>query len=125
MSIRYFTLEEARATLPELKRLMSELLERRGRVVRTSQVMGDFFEDLRSDVGSSQATALVDEFARIEALVTEIQSHGCVIKNLNAGLIDFLSQINGREVYLCWRYGEETISFYHELHTGFQGRKQL
>lgn len=125
MSVRYFTLEEARAELPELKRLMAELLERRGRVVRSSQSLGDFFEDLHSDIGSPRATELVDEFERIETLVAQIQDSGCVIKNLNAGLIDFLSQVNGREVYLCWRYGEDTIAFYHELHTGFQGRIPL
>lgn len=125
MSVRYFTVEEARALLPELKPLMAELLERRGRVVRARQEMEPFFDDLRSNIGSPDATALVDEFARIEALVAQIRAHGCVIKNLNAGLIDFLSVINGRDVYLCWRYGEETIAYYHELHTGFNGRVPL
>jgi hypothetical protein len=59
----------------------------------------------------------------IEGLIDEIKAYGCVLKDLNAGLLDFLAERDGREVYLCWRYGEDKIEFYHELHTGFQGRR--
>jgi hypothetical protein len=44
---------------------------------------------------------------------------------MNGGLLDFLSERNGRDVYLCWRYGEPTISHYHELHTGYNGRRPI
>jgi len=57
--------------------------------------------------------------------MNQIRSHGCLIKDLNTGLVDFLSKRDGREVYLCWRYGEPRIDFYHELHTGFKNRQQI
>ena len=65
------------------------------------------------------------DFAVIERQIAELQSYGCVIKDLNGGLVDFLAERNGREVYLCWRYGEDRIEYYHELHTGFQGRRKF
>ncbi len=124
-TVRYFTVEEAQTVLPTVKRLMAELLERRGRAAQLSQTIGEPLKDLRSNLGGPAFTELTAEFERIQALMAELEAMGCVIKNLNAGLVDFLSQINGRDVYLCWRYGEETIAFYHELHTGFKGRQPL
>ena len=38
--------------------------------------------------------------------------------------LDHLS-IDNRVVWLCWRYGEESIEFYHELDGGFAKRKSL
>jgi hypothetical protein len=124
MSVKYFTLAEANALLPTLKPLMGQLLERRARVTRTVRQMDDFFEDVRSDIGSSQASLLVRDFGEIERLIAAIQAYGCVIKSIDAGLLDFLTQRNGRDVYLCWRYGEEKIEYFHELHTGFHGRQR-
>lgn len=125
MSVRYFTLEEANALLPKLAPLVGRLLERRAKVTHVSRSLGHFWQDTVSDIGHPVASQLVNEFAAIESLVERIQSHGCVIKSLEAGLLDFLSLHDGRDIYLCWRYGEPKIEYYHELHTGFGGRKHL
>ena len=122
MSTRYFTLEEANRLLPILQPLMAELLEKRARVVREYKKIEATLNDLSLDVGGPIASALVLDFQAIETLINQIQKHGCVIKDLNVGLLDFLAQRNGRDVYLCWRYGEDKIEFYHELHTGFMDR---
>jgi len=122
--IKYFTLEEANALLPTLEPLMAELLERRVRVVQSREAVAGIIEDLHSNRGSAEASRLVQDFMAIEKLAQKIRSYGCVIKDLNAGLLDFLSERNGREVYLCWRYGEPRIEFFHELHTGFMSRQR-
>lgn len=57
--------------------------------------------------------------------VNALRDLGCVIKDLDTGLIDFLSVHEGRPVYLCWRLGESTISFWHDLNVGFAGRQAL
>lgn len=121
----YFTVDEANALLPQIEPLMAELLERRARVVRERDQVTAVVSDGRSDVGSAAASALVREFIRIEALIDEIRAFGCQLKDINVGLLDFLAEIDGREVYLCWRYGESRIAYYHELHTGFAGRKAI
>jgi hypothetical protein len=125
MSPRYFTLEEANALLPKLEPLMAQLLERRAKVVRLRNQVGERMNDLRTDFGSPTASEMAQDCIVIEKLIQKIQGHGCVIKSVNAGLLDFLAKLDGRHVYLCWRYGEPEIAFYHELHKGFSGRRHL
>ncbi len=79
----------------------------------------------KSDFGSPLASQMVNEFIAIERYLKEIRSHGCIIKDVNAGLVDFLSIRDGREVYLCWKFGEPDVGHYHELHTGFLGRQPI
>lgn len=125
MPARYFTVDEVNSLLPEIEPLMAQLLERRARVVDSKSEIVDVLEEEHSDFGGYLASAIVQDFITIERLAKNIRSKGCVIKDLNAGLLDFLSEREGREVYLCWRYGEPQIEFYHELHTGFNGRRHI
>lgn len=125
MPARFFTVAEANRLLAQIRPLMGELLERRDRAVTISQQMDNFWGPPHSDRGNLSASQLALEFGRIEALMKQLEGYGCVIKDLNGGLLDFLAEINGREVYLCWRYNEDEIAFYHDLHTGFGGRKPL
>lgn len=125
MAIRYFTLQEANDLLPEIEPLVGELLEKRAKVVRVGRTIDDQLSDLHMDFAGPEATELANEFAAIEAIVSRIQSYGCVIKSLEAGLVDFLTDMNGRDVYLCWRYGEPEITHYHDLHSGYQGRRPI
>lgn len=125
MGMRYFTLEEANALLPELSPLVGRLLELRARVSHESRALGEVLSDLRSDVGGASASRLVKEFEEIESLVLRIQSYGCIMKSLEAGLLDFLCERDGRDVFLCWRYGEPSIQYFHELHSGYQGRQAV
>lgn len=125
MGVRYFTVEEANAALPELAPLVGRLLELRARVSREGRELGSLLVDLQSDVGGPEASQLTGAFAEIEQLIARIQSYGCVLKSLEAGLLDFLCERDGRDVFLCWRYGEPQIGYYHELHTGFQGRRPI
>ncbi|HEY1410107.1 MAG TPA: DUF2203 domain-containing protein [Promineifilum sp.] len=123
--MRYFTVDEANALLPELEPLVGRLLELRAKVSTDGREMGELLADLHSDVGGPVASELVRSFDEIDTLVSQIASYGCVLKSLEAGLLDFLSEREGRDVYLCWRYGEPSIRYFHELHTGFQGRRPL
>jgi hypothetical protein len=125
MPARYFTVEEANDLLPALEPLMGELLERRARVVAQRKKLDELLDDLHQNVGGRVPSQMAQDFRRIEQLVQRIQSHGCILKDMNSGLLDFLAQREGREVYLCWRYGDPRVAFYHELHTGFNGRQSV
>lgn len=48
-----------------------------------------------------------------------------VVRDIEQGLIDFPSVREGRQVFLCWRFGEDSVGFWHDLDTGFQGRRPL
>jgi hypothetical protein len=58
-------------------------------------------------------------------LVHQIQATGAILKDLNTGLIDFLAIREGREIFLCWKYGEDQLEFWHDLDVGFAGRQRL
>jgi len=125
MSLRYFTVPEANALLPELEPLVGRVLALRARASHDSREMGALLADLSSDVGGPLPSRLTGEFAEIEDLIERIQSYGVVLKSLEAGLLDFLCERDGRDVFLCWRYGEPAVQYYHELHTGYQGRRPV
>lgn len=125
MAGNYFTLKEANALLPQIEPLVGQLLEKRARASQLSYRMPGIVNDLRSDVGGPVATEVTQLFAEIEQLLARIQAYGCVVKNVNVGLIDFLADYNGRDIYLCWQYGEPQIAFYHDLHTGYNGRQSV
>lgn len=125
MTTQYFTVEEANALLPKIEPVLGELLERRARIVRSRNEVMSFLESGDSDVGGREASELVQEFIKMERLILKIRSHNVILKDLNVGLIDFPSQRDGREIYLCWRYGEPRVDFFHDLHTGFNSRKHV
>ena len=62
---------------------------------------------------------------RLQSLVDELGEVGCELKDYQTGLVDFTGQHQGREVCLCWKLGEAKIGFWHELQTGFAGRKPV
>ena len=62
---------------------------------------------------------------KAEALIKAIVELGVALKDIEQGLIDFPTERDGRIVYLCWRQGEDEIRFWHELDTGFAGRRPL
>ena len=61
----------------------------------------------------------------MKASLEKILETGCVIKDLEVGLLDFPAIIDNQEVYLCWKLGEDRIRFYHRQDEGFAGRKPL
>ena len=61
----------------------------------------------------------------VDAALERIQSTGCIVKDLEVGLLDFPARIDNQQVYLCWKLGEDRIRFYHRQDEGFAGRKPL
>jgi hypothetical protein len=68
---------------------------------------------------------MVQDFERLDVLVHQIQDLGVLIKDINLGLLDFPALKDGRGVYLCWRYGEGEIAYWHEIEAGFAGRQPI
>jgi hypothetical protein len=63
--------------------------------------------------------------AKLQATLEQVQEQGCVVKDLDIGLLDFPTLYRGQEVYLCWRLGEPRIDFWHGVDEGFRGRKPI
>lgn len=62
---------------------------------------------------------------KLKALIENIQQSGCLVKDLDMGLVDFPALLNNEEVYLCWKLGEPRIDFWHGVTEGFAGRKRI
>jgi len=130
---RRFTLEEAESLLPEiedsLRRAISlkaeyelaegELQSIGRRVTMTGGVLIDR-EEIQRHKQQRDSSA-----EGLKAAIEQIQEFGCVIKDLDVGLIDFTTLYRGEEVYLCWKLGESGIRFWHGTHEGFAGRKPI
>lgn len=61
----------------------------------------------------------------IRKYFAEIQSYGCFVKDLDAGLIDFFTVVDNKPIFLCWKYGEDKIGFWHDTESGARGRQPI
>jgi hypothetical protein len=66
---------------------------------------------------------MADAMERLGREIQKLEELGCVLKDLNIGLLDFPAVRLGKRVWLCWKLGEENVAFWHELHEGYAGRK--
>jgi len=122
---RYFTIEEANALLTRIRPIIESVMAARQHIIDTQPEVWPILEKSIGNGGSRKAGLLVEDFKRIERGVKAIQDLGVVVKDIEAGLLDFPAMRGGREVFLCWRYNEPRVAFWHELHTGFAGRQPL
>jgi hypothetical protein len=77
-----------------------------------------------SDVTREQA-GLTDVVRRMERAVRRMDAWGITLRDVGSGLVDFPALVNGRPIWLCWRLGEDHITFWHELDAGIAGRRPL
>jgi hypothetical protein len=120
---RLFTIQEANELLPILRPLMREALEIRQKILALQAEVWPVIEKALGNGGSLVASRAVQEFERLNLIVHQIQDLGAIIKDINSGLLDFPALREGREIYLCWKYGEDQIEFWHDIEAGFAGRQ--
>jgi hypothetical protein len=125
MQARTYTLSEARATLPQVKALMDKIQAARQAILRLRPTAWPAIQKAASNGGSHAAGELAIHALRLEDAVKTILAMGIYIKDLEHGVIDFLGTRDGHEILLCWRYGEEDITFWHEVNAGFGGRQAI
>lgn len=122
---QYFTLDEANALLSTIRPLMDEVQSIRQKIMTTQPEAWTAIEKSVGNGGSRALSKIVQDFEKLDALVHQILDTGVLIKDVNTGLLDFPALRNGREVYLCWQYGEDDIAFWHEVDAGFAGRQPI
>jgi len=130
---RHFTLTEAERMLPEVDRALRDALFHKAEYQAAEEALNATLQRIRMAGGSrvnpgpilamrarrdASAGALREVFEKIEQM-------GVLIKDLDIGLIDFLTRYQGHDVCLCWKLGEEHIRFWHGTEEGFAGRKPI
>ena len=128
-----FDLEQAERLLPRLEHLIRSAIEARKRVSEIEQEYACLVKSIFLTGGRSveiphfsQRKKEKEEWEGcLRRSVCEIEEHGCLLKDLDTGLVDFPCRVGDREVYLCWRLGEPAIQFWHGIEEGFAGRKPI
>ena len=131
MEADQFTLEEANTMVSWLQEKFHGLEARRQEYMTLKSRFDEIVHDPTKDGATEDrdlaraAANLKDLAAQIEDSVQEILDRGIIVRDVTRGLVDFPSQQNGREIFLCWIGGEDKIEFWHETDQGFQNRKPL
>ncbi len=133
MADRYFKLHEAQELLPVIGSYLEQAREQKLKVDGLNEELAHAAARIMLMGGSLPAHAELgqkkterDEFAsQVQEAVSKILDTGCLVKDLDEGLVDFPCLMHGEEAYLCWKLGEERIGYWHGIEEGFAGRKPL
>ena len=117
---RTFTVAEAEAELDELRERLPRLRDARRTLIASSHRIE---EAVALDGGGVAGTDWFAAQQVLKAEVTYLADRGILLKDPETGLVDFPADREGRTVYLCWRLGEDRVSWYHEVSSGFAGRR--
>lgn len=123
MEKKIFSLEEANSLIPVVRSKLSN-------VVDLSTIIKLITEALRYSQSNPDKTSenenleeKLDELSlEIKEAIMDIQKSGCVVKDVEKGIVDFYSEKDGEMVFLCWKLGENDIKYWHSIHSGFMGR---
>jgi hypothetical protein len=112
-------LEEARGEKQTIETFKNELAQVASRIMVLGGTSPPLADLLRKKTAHDEAAE------RLVAIVNRIQETGVLVKDLDIGLVDFPCLMEGEEIYLCWKLGEDRIAFWHGTDEGFTGRKPL
>lgn len=130
---RRFTIDEVDRLVPELARRFQTVMQLRSQL----KALYAKLEEAGHPPGQTLPDGVAAPVARDRAVfdgmaealrdeVTAIGASGCVIRDIEIGLVDWRGvAADGREVWLCWKYGEPALGFFHEIDAGFSGRRPI
>jgi hypothetical protein len=122
---KYFTLQEANEALVSIRAWMEEIQTIRQQILKHQPEIWSVMEKSAGNGGNPTLSRMVKSFDKLDELIHAIQNIGAIIKDINTGLLDFPAIRDGHEVYLCWKYGEVDIAYWHEIEDGFAGRQSI
>lgn len=132
---RFYDIDAADATIPELDGILvrlggqrTELVRLRGEVL-TGGGPGEWASSTVTDRTAAELRltrlrmqGLIDQMAADVARIDEL---GLTLRDIERGLVDFPALVSGRQIWLCWQRGDRAIGWWHSLDTGFAGRLPL
>ncbi len=129
--LKVFTVEEANQLIPVLRDLIHQLKEKQSQAVHIEAQI-DALEIVSGSGNSNSKKEIESLVKKHQNVVTDfyetidkIQEFGCLLKDVETGLVDFYSLMDGKVVYLCWKLDEDKIDHWHEVGKGFMYRQPL
>jgi len=124
---KFFTVDEANQTLPLVRRIVGDIVSTHQRLLGLIDEYRAYDPD--SEVLKARRRELEEEMReltdRVNGFVAELGEIGAEFKDFEDGLVDFHGRLDGRAVLLCWKLGEESVEWWHELEAGYRGRQRL
>lgn len=122
----YFTTNEANQALPNVIKKFEFALAKKNEVSKLEQELQmNFTTDNTFEKYVLLKQKLNSAITQFYEAVEMLENTGVVVKSIEQGLLDFPSKRFDEEVWLCWKYGETEIKFWHEKDSGFMGRKPI
>ncbi|MCC2670171.1 MAG: hypothetical protein K0Q72_2642 [Armatimonadetes bacterium] len=122
---KYYTVEEANSLLPELRTLLEKIQTARDEILAHYQEALPVLKLVSQNSGGKEAAAYAVAIWKLNSRVRKLVSLGVQLKDLDRGLVDFPAWRDDQEVLLCWHLGEDEVSHWHDLESGFAGRQAL
>jgi hypothetical protein len=130
---RRFTLAEAQSLIPRVGGLLREAVSLKSEYQEAEEAVQAIAQRIALLGGMlvnreqviDVRNRLAEARSKLRTAIEQVQEFGCVVKDLDMGLIDFPTLLRGVEVYLCWKLGEPAIAFWHGVDEGFRGRKAI
>jgi hypothetical protein len=119
---RRFSPAEANAELPDLRERLPRLRDARQSMIAASRRIS---EAVATDGGGVAGSDWFGAQQTLKDDVTALAERGILLRDPDAGLVDFPGDVEGRRVFLCWRLGEEAVTWFHEVDSGYVGRQPL
>jgi len=125
-SKKYLTIEEAEELFPQIEKILRKTIRLNNALELLSSIEIEDYDDYAN---SRRITKSNKDFHKLSyelySNIEKLEDMGCLIKDLEIGLIDFYHKFEGRDILLCWKLGEKNIKFWHEIDTGYMGRKPI
>ena len=126
---RFYSIDQANARLLDLQPLLRKLKADRDTVATAQRELTTFRQTNgnahHADELQAREVRIHEMVLRMERRVAQIVEWDVTLRDIETGLVDFPALVNGRQVCLCWRFGEDAVDWWHELEAGFAGRKPL
>ncbi|MFA4887070.1 MAG: DUF2203 domain-containing protein [Candidatus Nanoarchaeia archaeon] len=127
MKKKYFTLDQAQRILPHIETGVGKLIRLKRGLALMDSIQIDF-EDYHYDhnLFSIQLNKKYHKLSyNFYHTLESLEASGCIVKDIDQGLVDFFSKHEGKDIFLCWRLGEKDINSWHDLESGYTERRPI
>ncbi|MBI3190937.1 DUF2203 domain-containing protein [archaeon] len=135
MTLKEFSIDEANKLIPKIKMIFDEIfvLKKKTAFVRDEMKwIKEFWGNDLNDSDNIDADSyrkfeqeININLKRIDQSLKKIEKFGCIVKDVDGGLVDFYSVVKGKKIFLCWQYGETNIRYWHSADVGIHERRPV
>ena len=124
MPEKFYSVDEANALIPSIRPLLERIRDTQ-HTLAEDKTVAVMREKAANNGGGLPGRHLAELTKTLEADLRQLQEWGIVLRDPTTGLIDFFHQREGETVFLCWKFGEARVEWWHPVHTGIAGRQRL